>query len=482
MVDMAHDVFLSYSAKDKPAADAVCAALEAQGVRCWIAPRDATPGEPWAASIVAGIQASRAMVLIFSSRSNDSEHVLREVSAAAEAGLAILTLRIEDREPSKELGYYIRRAHWLDAFAPPLEAHLTTLGASVRPLLTRPATSDPGARRAPVAGALGSGRRRRLLLTGLLALGLVAGAVAWLRRSATLAIESDPTDAAVGVDGQPAGMTPLALSVASGSHGIVVRRPGFKDWSKVVEVGAGDRVAFSFQLKVADVHDAASVNLLAQRLGVALQQFTLPEAQRESVEGAPLELIVPRGAVRPADLAALVMDVDPERVDVSGVIALRRGTTTLWETPFQPQAQHYEVLVPEAVRGGLQVGETLLWGWWPSSGPAVTVELHVVPDAVAPLVADIERRLATQDAPVRDHLRAQALLDHQLFTGAFLLARALGQADASDVRASAVMWQALLGLGAGELRLAASLRATLRDAPNAERAKVFGLPPAKVVR
>lgn len=36
---MAHDVFISYSSKDKTAADATCAVLEGCGVRCWMAPR-----------------------------------------------------------------------------------------------------------------------------------------------------------------------------------------------------------------------------------------------------------------------------------------------------------------------------------------------------------------------------------------------------------------------------------------------------------
>ncbi|NQT71340.1 MAG: toll/interleukin-1 receptor domain-containing protein [Chloroflexi bacterium] len=38
---MAHDVFISYSTNDKTVADAVCATLESQKIRCWIAPRDA---------------------------------------------------------------------------------------------------------------------------------------------------------------------------------------------------------------------------------------------------------------------------------------------------------------------------------------------------------------------------------------------------------------------------------------------------------
>jgi len=48
MTLMAHDVFLSYSSQDKPIADAVCAALEAKKIRCWIAPRDVLAGVPMA--------------------------------------------------------------------------------------------------------------------------------------------------------------------------------------------------------------------------------------------------------------------------------------------------------------------------------------------------------------------------------------------------------------------------------------------------
>ena len=74
---MGTDVFVSYSARNKSAADAAVAALERVGVRCWIAPRDIPPGEEWAAAIVKGINASRMMVVIFSAGANASEHVSR---------------------------------------------------------------------------------------------------------------------------------------------------------------------------------------------------------------------------------------------------------------------------------------------------------------------------------------------------------------------------------------------------------------------
>ena len=52
---MAHDVFVSYAAQDKPTADAACATLEARQVRCWIAPRDVLPGDTATFPIPAGV-------------------------------------------------------------------------------------------------------------------------------------------------------------------------------------------------------------------------------------------------------------------------------------------------------------------------------------------------------------------------------------------------------------------------------------------
>lgn len=133
---MAHDVFISYSSKDKAVADAVCATLEGQGVRCWIAPRDVPPGKSWAASIVEALNESKVFVLIFSDGSNKSKQVVREVGEAVDNGIPIVPLRIEDIEPSQEMRYYIKSIHWLDAMTPPLEKHLHKLTHSVKALLS----------------------------------------------------------------------------------------------------------------------------------------------------------------------------------------------------------------------------------------------------------------------------------------------------------------------------------------------------------
>jgi hypothetical protein len=134
-VKMAHDVFISYSVKDKNVADAVCANLEAGGIRCWIAPRDIRPGGTWAEEIVQAIGGSRALVLIFSSHSDNSEMVNRELDIATDHRLAIIPFRIEDITPSGQTRFYLAGKHWLDAMTPPLEQHLESLVAAVQPLL-----------------------------------------------------------------------------------------------------------------------------------------------------------------------------------------------------------------------------------------------------------------------------------------------------------------------------------------------------------
>jgi Flp pilus assembly protein TadD len=124
---VAHDVFISYSPQDKPTADAACAVLEASGIRCWIAPRDVTPGSEWSESIIDAIAEVRAFVLVFSAHANASGQIKREVERAVHHGIPIIPLRIEDVAPTKSLEYFISTPHWLDAFSPPLQQHLSHL-------------------------------------------------------------------------------------------------------------------------------------------------------------------------------------------------------------------------------------------------------------------------------------------------------------------------------------------------------------------
>lgn len=124
---MAHDLFISYSTKDKAAADAVCARMEGGGIRCWYAPRDIEPGADWAGSIVDAINVSRVMVLIFTPHSNISKQVLREVDCAVSAGVTIIPLRLTREEPIESMRYYLSAVHWLDAVDAKLDASIDEL-------------------------------------------------------------------------------------------------------------------------------------------------------------------------------------------------------------------------------------------------------------------------------------------------------------------------------------------------------------------
>src|SRR5262245_1293146 len=108
---MAHDVFISHSSRDKTVADAVCATLERRGIRCWIAPRDVPPGEAWPRVITGAINGSRVMVLVVSAAANTSDQIGREVTLAANRGLTIVPIRVEDVVPNDELAYYLARVH-----------------------------------------------------------------------------------------------------------------------------------------------------------------------------------------------------------------------------------------------------------------------------------------------------------------------------------------------------------------------------------
>ena len=132
---MTHDVFLSYSHKDKSVADAICSIMEKKGISCWIAPRDINPGVPFAEAIIDGITGAKVFILVYSSNSNHSQQVIKEVDRAVHHGLAIIPFRVEDVPMSKQLEYYISDVHWLDALTPPLERHFDRLYRVVSLLL-----------------------------------------------------------------------------------------------------------------------------------------------------------------------------------------------------------------------------------------------------------------------------------------------------------------------------------------------------------
>ena len=109
------DVFISHSSKDKVIADKMCEALESRGLKCWIAPRDITPGSEWAVAISDAIATIKVMVVIYSANSAASTQVPKELGLADKRNKFIIPYKIDDMELTGAFDYYLAGAHWIVA-------------------------------------------------------------------------------------------------------------------------------------------------------------------------------------------------------------------------------------------------------------------------------------------------------------------------------------------------------------------------------
>lgn len=146
---MPHDVFVSYSSAERGIADAACAAFEAAGVVCWMAPRNVIPGGAYPEQIATAIGEARACLLVLSEHANGSRQVQSEIEIAFNCGIPIVPFRIGDAEPAGNLRYLLAGTHWLDAGTSPL-GHVDELVDRMRVVLERYA---PARNEAATAGA-----------------------------------------------------------------------------------------------------------------------------------------------------------------------------------------------------------------------------------------------------------------------------------------------------------------------------------------
>ena len=132
-----YDLFISYATKNADIAQYVVDKIEKRGKRCFIAPRDIRSGGDYASEIVRGISNSLAVLLVFSSESDKSAYVLREVNSAVSRNKTIIPLRIENFLPSEAMEFYLGPTHWLDAFPQVLDTHLDSIIMILTGLNTR---------------------------------------------------------------------------------------------------------------------------------------------------------------------------------------------------------------------------------------------------------------------------------------------------------------------------------------------------------
>ena len=162
---MDRDVFISHATGDAESAAAVCRSLEANGLKCWMAPRDILPGTDYSAALAHAIPRCRALVLLLSRCANDSQWVHREVERAVTRGKPVLTVRLEKVAPAERLELFVSSTQWFDVFGVKPTIYLSELGKKVQLLLREnppaaPAPPDTPPRQA-AANAAGAEPRRR---------------------------------------------------------------------------------------------------------------------------------------------------------------------------------------------------------------------------------------------------------------------------------------------------------------------------------
>jgi len=137
------DVFISYARRDEEVVTQFTDALRRAGLRVWM---DSAIrfGAEWRASITDAIGRSRLMLLVHSSRAQQSAEVAKEVAVASSLKLPIVPVRIEDAAPRGALLYEMARLHWIDCF-PATQQRIETIALAVVDLLK--AGADPGASR-----------------------------------------------------------------------------------------------------------------------------------------------------------------------------------------------------------------------------------------------------------------------------------------------------------------------------------------------
>lgn len=150
---MTTEVFISYSSANKEIADAVCNALEARGISCWIAPRNILPGSDWSASIIGALNECRLFVLVLTEQSNRSPQVKREVERVVHKDVPIIAFRVENVELTPSLEYFISASHWLDATVRPLDGPLSHLVDAAQRYLLSGEDTDPAFSAPPSAAA-----------------------------------------------------------------------------------------------------------------------------------------------------------------------------------------------------------------------------------------------------------------------------------------------------------------------------------------
>lgn len=107
-------LFISYASEDAAVVQSIVGHFEANGLSCWVAPRDIPPRAVYAEAIAEAMRRAKACAVVVSRSANGSAAVKREVELASRFERPLIPIRIDGSEPGAGLDYYLNNVQWVD--------------------------------------------------------------------------------------------------------------------------------------------------------------------------------------------------------------------------------------------------------------------------------------------------------------------------------------------------------------------------------
>jgi TolB-like protein/Tfp pilus assembly protein PilF len=137
-------VFVSYASQDTAVANAIVTAMERQGLKCWIAPRDVVPGTLYADEIVKAINEATVVVLVLSEQAVASPHVGKEIERASSKRRPIIALHTDSAPLTRTFEYFLSESQWIEIGPVGIEAASEKLVAAARRHVESTVATAPG--------------------------------------------------------------------------------------------------------------------------------------------------------------------------------------------------------------------------------------------------------------------------------------------------------------------------------------------------
>ena len=190
-----HDIFISYKSDDYETAVWLRSVLETNGIPCWMAPTDIPGGSNYAKEIPIAIERCKVLVVVLSSRTQDSIWVPKELDTAINKGKVIMPFMVDDISLRDDFNFYLSNVQRYSAYeskTAAIEKMITEIrailqaksGVSPAPDQQPATVPQPAAARQPASDAAVQARPRKKkplwIVLAVAALLLAAAAIAWL--------------------------------------------------------------------------------------------------------------------------------------------------------------------------------------------------------------------------------------------------------------------------------------------------------------